>query len=243
MNPESLVVLTRPRPEIAVIQLNRPDKKNAMNLAMAREIQQHLDDCEADQHIRVVVLAGQPGCFSAGMDIQAFRQGELPVVEPNGFAGLIHAQLSKVLIAAVDGVAYGGGFEMALACDLIVASRSARFSFPETGLGLVAAQGGCARLPLRISPFIAMDWLLSGQVITAEEAHIHGVVSRLCESDALQAAVQLAEQIAGKSPQAIQAVKAIVKQGRQVAETAVFEYQQDWVQQLRQAQQTKSTVS
>lgn len=127
-------------------------KKNAINLQMAELIRTYLRQADNDDSVRAIVLAGQPAVFSAGMDVDAFRQGELPIVTPEGFGGLIHAQIAKVIIAAVDGIAYGGGFELALTCDLIVAGQNARFSFPETGLGLVAAQGGCARLPTRISP-------------------------------------------------------------------------------------------
>ena len=101
-----------------------------------------------------------------------------------GFGGLIHAQIAKVIIAAVDGIAYGGGFELALACDLIVAGQGARFSFPETGLGLVAAQGGCARLPARVSPYAALDWLLTGRIVDAQEALSHGAISRISEGTA-----------------------------------------------------------
>jgi|GEM_PF-675485 len=178
------VLYERHDDHIAVITLNRPEKKNAINLRMAELIQMHLQRAEQDEKVRVIVLTGQPEAFSAGMDVQAFRQGELPVVAPDGFGGIIHAQLSKVIVAAVDGIAFGGGFEIALACDLIVAQRHARFSFPETGLGLVAAQGGCARLPARISPYIALDWLLTGRIVGAEEALRHGAISRLSEGPA-----------------------------------------------------------
>lgn len=220
---------------IAVITLNRAEKKNAINLAMARLIQGYLQRAEQDDAVRVIVLTGLPQVFSAGMDIKAFQQGELPLVEPGGFAGLVHAQLTKVIIAAVDGIAFGGGFEIALACDLIVASPSAQFSFPETGLGLIAAQGGCSRLPTRISPYIALDWLLTGRIITALEAWQQGAISRISEGSAREEALTIARQIAQKSPLASQAVKAIVRHGLTQHEAPIFDYQQNWVEQVRRA--------
>ncbi|NLU17923.1 MAG: enoyl-CoA hydratase [Serratia liquefaciens] len=228
-------VLYEQQDGIAVITLNRPEKKNAINLAMARLIQRYLQQAEQDDKVRVILLTGQPQVFSAGMDVKAFQQGELPVVEPEGFAGLVHAQLTKVIIAAVDGIAFGGGFEIALACDLIVAGRDAQFSFPETGLGLIAAQGGCSRLPARISPYIALDWLLTGRLIGAEEAWRHGVFSRISEGSALEDARLIAQQIAQKNPLATQAVKAIVRHGMAQHEAPSFDYQQSWVDQVRLA--------
>ncbi|MDW5499792.1 enoyl-CoA hydratase-related protein [Pseudomonas lundensis] len=220
---------------IAVITLNRVEKKNAINLAMARLIQGYLQRAEQDDAVQVIVLTGLPQVFSAGMDVKAFQQGELPLVEPGGFAGLVHAQLTKVIIAAVDGIAFGGGFEIALACDLIVASPSAQFSFPETGLGLIAAQGGCSRLPARISPYIALDWLLTGRIITALEAWQQGAISRISEGSAREEALTIARQIAQKNPLASQAVKAIVRHGLTQHEAPIFDYQQSWVEQVRRA--------
>lgn len=191
---------------------------------MAELIRTYLRQADNDDSVRAIVLAGQPAVFSAGMDVDAFRQGELPIVTPEGFGGLIHAQIAKVIIAAVDGIAYGGGFELALACDLIVAGQNARFSFPETGLGLVAAQGGCARLPTRISPYVALDWLLTGRTVSAREALSHGAISRISEGAAREEALRIAEQIAAKDLAASQTVKAIVRQGlaRQEAPHSLF---------------------
>ncbi len=109
------VLYERHGEQVAVITLNRPEKKNAINLQMAELIRTYLRQADNDDSVRAIVLAGQPAVFSAGMDVDAFRQGELPIVTPEGFGGLIHAQIAKVIIAAVDGIAYGGGFELALA--------------------------------------------------------------------------------------------------------------------------------
>lgn len=235
MTSDSPVLYSRYGKYTAVITLNRIKKKNAINLQMAKLIKHYIQQAENDDNVRVIILSGLPGVFSAGMDIQAFQQGELPIVIPEGFGGIIHSQLTKVIIAAVDGIAFGGGFEIALACDLIIASHNARFSFPETGLGLVAAQGGCARLPARISPYIALDWLLTGKVITPEEALQHGVISRISERLALEEAVNIAEIIGQKNALASRAVKDIVHHGLMQHETMVFDYQENWVDILRNA--------
>ena len=132
MNEALPVLYERHGEQVAIITLNRPEK-NAINLQMAELIRTYLRQADNDDSVHAIVLAGQPAVFSAGMDINAFHQGELPIVTPEGFGGLIHAQIAKVIIAAVDGIAYGGGFELALACDLIVAGQGARFSFPKPG--------------------------------------------------------------------------------------------------------------
>ena len=235
MSESPPVLYERYGAQVAVITLNWPEKKNAINLQMAELIRSYLRQADNDDTIRAIGLAGQPAVFSAGMDVNAFRQGELPIVTPEGFGGLIHAQIAKVIIAAIDGIAYGGGFELALACDLIVAGQNARFSFPETGLGLVAAQGGCAHLPARVSPYVALDWLLTGRTVGAREALSHGAISRISEGSAREEALHIAEQIAGKDLAASLAVKAIVRQGLTQREAPSFDFQQAPVERLRQA--------
>lgn len=220
---------------IALITLNRPEKKNAITLKMAQLIQRYLHQAETDETVRVIVLTGCQSVFSAGMDIHAFRKGELPIVEPEGFGGLIHACLNKPIIAAIDGIAYGGGFELALSCDLIIASRNSTFRFPETGIGLVAAQGGCARLPHRISPYIALDWLLTGRVFHAEEALRYGAISRISEFNVLSEALEIASQIGEKNIAATQAVKNIIHHGLIHNEAENFEYQKSWVDIIRRS--------
>ncbi|UTH75724.1 enoyl-CoA hydratase-related protein [Chromobacterium sp. IIBBL 290-4] len=227
------VTLERLEGGVALIRLNRPEKKNAIHLPMAQGLQRHLRAIEADGEVRAAVLTGHAGCFCAGMDVQAFAAGELPIVEPEGFAGIVRAQRRKPLIAAVDGIALGGGFEIALACDLIFASREARFAFPEAGRGLVAAQGGCARLPARISPYIALDWLLTGRLVSAEEAHRSGAISRLCQGSALDEALAAAREIAAKPSWAIEAAKAIVSGECDLRDAPAFSRQEPWVQSAR----------
>src|SRR4029078_3286303 len=146
-----------------LITIDRPKARNAVNAAVARGVNAALDELEADAGQRGGVLTGAGGTFCTGMDLKAALKGETPEVPGRGFAGLTEAQLSKPLIAAVEGYALGGGFELALGWDLIVAAEDAKFGLPEVTRGLIAAGGGVIRLPKRIPYHLAMEFLLTGQ--------------------------------------------------------------------------------
>jgi enoyl-CoA hydratase/carnithine racemase len=154
-------VLTEREGAILVITLNRPKARNAVNGALARGMAAALDELDADATLSVGVLTGAGSSFSAGMDLKAFLTGDNPTVAGRGFAAITLAPPAKPMIAAVEGYALAGGCEIALACDLIVASREARFGLPETTRGLVAGAGGLLRLPQRIPPAIAMEYALT----------------------------------------------------------------------------------
>ncbi len=142
----TLVRLDR-RESVLTITINRPTQRNAVNHEVAVELAAAVDQLDADPQLSVGVLTGAGGTFSAGMDLKAFAQGELPVVAGRGFGGLTRTVVRKPLMAAVEGWALGGGFELVLACDLIVAAQDARFGFPEVTRGLVPSEGGLVRLP------------------------------------------------------------------------------------------------
>ncbi|HUA28341.1 MAG TPA: enoyl-CoA hydratase-related protein, partial [Streptosporangiaceae bacterium] len=143
-------VLTEVDGGIAVITINRPQARNAVNGDVARGIATAVDELDATSDVRVLILTGAGGTFSAGMDLKAFANGETPILPGRGFGGLTQAVVRKPLIAAVEGWALGGGFEMALSCDLIVAAEDAKFGLPEVKRGLIAGEGGVIRLPRRI---------------------------------------------------------------------------------------------
>ena len=132
---------------IITITLNRPQAKNAVNKAVAEGVSNALDKLESDSALRVAIITGAGGTFCSGMDLKAFVSGETPVIEGRGFAGLCEHTLSKPLIAAVEGYALAGGFEIAISSDLIVAAEDATFGIPETKRGLVAGAGGLVKLP------------------------------------------------------------------------------------------------
>ena len=205
-------VLTERRDGVLLITLNRPDARNAVNLAVAEGIAGALDELDADGDLAVGVLTGAGAGFSAGMDLKAFVTGERPWVGDRGFAGIVQRAAEKPLIAAIEGFAVAGGLEVALACDLIVAARGAKLGIPEVKRSLVAAGGALLRLPRRMPYGLAMELALTGDTITAERAYELGVVNRLAESgQAVEAALELAAQIAKNGPLALRASKQILE--------------------------------
>jgi len=195
-----------------LITIDRPQARNAVNAAVAAGLAAALDELEADPALRAGVLTGAENTFSAGMDLKAALKGESPEIPGRGFGGLTEAELSKPLIAAVEGFAMGGGFELALGCDLIVAAEDSKFGLPEVKRGLIAAGGGVIRLPKRIPHHLAMEFLLTGEPVTGRRAGELGLVNRVTPNgDAAAVALQLAEQLAENAPLALAAVKKIVR--------------------------------
>ncbi len=208
-------VLTERDGGVLVITITRPQARNALNGAAARGIAAAVDFLDDSADLTVGILTGAGGTFSSGMDLKGFLTGDVPLVEGRGLAGITITPPRKPLIAAVEGYALAGGCEVALACDLIVAARDARFGLPETKRALVAGGGGLLRLPQRIPPGIAMEYALTGDPFDAEEAARWGLVNRLTEpGDALAAARDLAARIAANGPLAVRATKEIITHGR-----------------------------
>ena len=196
---------------VLVVTIDRPEARNAVNLAVAEGIAGALDRLDGADGLRVGIITGAGGTFCAGMDLKAFVAGERPYVAERGFAGIVQGPPRKPIIAAIEGWAVAGGFEIALACDLIVAARDARFGIPEVKRGLVAAGGALIRLPRRIPYHVAMELALTGDPIGAERAYELGIASRLTEpGQALATARELAATIAANGPLAIDATKRIL---------------------------------
>jgi len=212
---------------IQIITINRPDARNAINLEAAQAMAAALDELDARDDVRIGVLTGSNNTFSSGMDLKAFAaSGERPLIPCRGFAGLNEAPPRKPLIAAVEGYALAGGFEMALACDLIVAARNASFGLPEVKRGLVAGSGGMLRLPRRLPYHVAMEIILTGDMFAAERAHAHGLVNRLTEpGQALDGALDLARAIVRNGPLAVQTAKRIVAEATDWEQAGMFDRQ------------------
>ena len=160
---------------LLVITINRPDRRNAIDRATSQAIADQIDRLERDDSLRAAILTGAGDHFCACMDLKAFLDGELVELEGRGLAGLTEAPPQKPLIAAVEGYALAGGFEIALACDLIVASETARFGIPEVKRGLIAGSGGLIRLPERMPRQVALEFALTGRMMDADEAARWGV--------------------------------------------------------------------
>jgi len=210
-----------------IITIARPQARNAVNRAVAEGLAQAMAELDARPELRVGILTGAGGTFCAGMDLKAFVAGEIPTLPGGGFAGFVEQPPRKPVIAAVEGYALAGGFELALACDLIVASRAANFGIPEVKRGLAAAAGGLMRMPARVPRSLAMELALTGRFMPAEEAQRAGLLNRLVEpGGALAAARALALEIAANAPLAVAASKQVVRQSLGWGEDQMFARQQ-----------------
>jgi enoyl-CoA hydratase len=206
-------LLTERRDRVLLITLNRPDARNAVNLAMAEGMADALDELDSDDGLSVGVIAGEGKGFSSGMDLKAFATGERPWARERGFAGIVQKPADKPLIAAIEGFAVAGGLEIALACDLIVAAEGAKLGIPEARRGLVAAGGALRQLPRRLPAAIAMELALTGDTISAERGAELGLINRLADpGKALDVALELAGEVAANAPLATAASKRILNQ-------------------------------
>ncbi|MEV4171919.1 crotonase/enoyl-CoA hydratase family protein [Nonomuraea sp. NPDC049709] len=211
---------------VAILTINRPKARNAVNGAVARGIVEALDTLDARPDISAYVLTGAGGTFSAGMDLKGFLTGDFPVVEGRGFGGLTEAPPKKPLVAAVEGYALAGGFELALACDVIVASAESTFGLPEPKRGLVAGAGGIMRLPRRIPYHVAMEMALTGDHYPASRLYELGLVNRITEPGAaLEGALELARKIAANAPLALVATKRVVVESQDWSLEEMFKKQ------------------
>jgi enoyl-CoA hydratase len=200
------------RGRVQVITISRPEVKNALNGAAARALAAAADELDADSELRVGVLTGAGGSFCTGMDLKAYLRGDKPNIPGRGFGGITITPPRKPLIAAVEGWALAGGFELMLACDLVVAGESSKFGVPEVRRALVPGGGAALLLPRRIPFAVAMELLLTGEHIDAPRAAGLGLVNRLVpDGTALDGALALAEVIAANGPLAVAVTKQIAR--------------------------------
>jgi enoyl-CoA hydratase len=206
------LVLVERRGHVQVITINRPEVRNALDGAAARALAAAADELDADSDLRAGVLTGAGGAFCTGMDLKGFLRGDKPSIDGRGFGGITMTPPRKPLIAAVEGYALAGGFELMLACDLVVAGAGSKFGVPEVKRALVAGGGAALLLTRRIPYALAMELLLTGELIQASRAAELGLVNRLVpDGQALDAAVALAEVIAANGPLAVAVTKQIAR--------------------------------
>jgi enoyl-CoA hydratase len=224
---------------IATITLDRPARRNAIDAAMTAALRTALDRFESDRETLVAILTGSGDqAFCAGMDLKAFANGEGPAIleGPGGFAGFTHYPRTKPCIAAVNGAALGGGCEIVLSCDLIVAAEHARFGLPEVTRGLFAASGGVLRLPRLIPRARALELLLTGDLIDAQTACDLGLINKVVpHGRLLETARDLALRISANAPLAVRETLALAR--------AVFALPEEQLQSRNDAAWTRISAS
>jgi enoyl-CoA hydratase len=205
-----------------VITIDRPERRNAIDAEAARLLEEAIDTLENDEELWAGVLTGAASTFSSGADMKARLAGER-VTNERGLAGLTRRERTKPLIAAVEGLALAGGFELVLACDLVVAARDARFGLPEVKRSVVPAEGGLVRAPRVLPRNVAMELVVTGEPITADRLYALGVVSRVCDpGSALATALELATAINANAPLAVREGRAVVAAASDMAEAEAW---------------------
>lgn len=231
------VLVETAAPHVRVVTINRPDARNAVNGAVARALETAVLAAEADDDVWVTVLTGAGGkVFCAGADLKEVARGNVESLwtAAGGFAGFVHMPRTKPWIAAVEGLALAGGCELALACDLVVASKGGAFGLPEVVRGLIAAAGGLYRLPRAIPRAVATDMILTGDRLSAERAAELGMVSRLApDGQVLTTALDLAAAITRNAPLAVRESLAIIRRSHDLDETALRRLSDEAQQRLQ----------
>lgn len=209
------------RGNVEILRLNRPEARNAMSPELSLAIEDALDEIETDSSVTAVVVTGTGPVFCAGADLKVIASGGgAGIMAPKGgFAGIANRDFPKPIIAAVNGTAVAGGFELVLGCDMVVAAEDATFGLPEAKRGLLAAAGGPIRLAKRVPLATALEIVMTGDPITAQRAYDLGLVNRLAPADkVVDEAVALAERIAENSPSAVRIARRLVKESAQMTE-------------------------
>jgi len=223
---KAAVVLRERRGAVEILTLNRPEARNAINAEVGRQITAALDEIDQDEDVRVLILTGAGDkAFCAGMDLKAFSEGTGGEIGEGvgGFAGFARRAVPVPVIAAVNGPALAGGFEIVLACDMVVAAEHAIFGVPEVKRGLMAAGGGVVRLPKRLPLPVAMELTLTGDSITAARAYELGLVNRVVPAErVLDEALAIAATIIENAPLSVRYSREVTKAAADVSETEAW---------------------
>jgi enoyl-CoA hydratase len=213
---------------IATITFNRPDALNALNNQTRAEFYSAMKDVAADDDIKVVILTGAGRAFVAGSDIKELKQTTSLDAHNIHRLGMVVEKLEKPVIAAVNGFALGGGCEIVMACDIIIASDKARFGQPEINLGIIPGGGATQRLPRLVGVCKAKELILTGDIIKAEEAEKIGLVNRVVPAENLMAtAKEIAKKIAAKSRATVRLAKDVINKGMQTSLETGLDYERE----------------
>jgi enoyl-CoA hydratase/carnithine racemase len=211
---------------VATLAIDRPERRNAIDPETSQALSAAVIELDADPGVRVIVLTGEGAVFCAGADLEAVAAGRTREIidVPGGFGGLVRSDRRTPVIAAVNGHALAGGFELVLACDLVVAAEDAQFGLPEVARGIIAGAGGLVRLPHALPPKRALELILTAGRLTAAEAYAFGLVNRVvAREEVLPTAHALAEQIAANAPVAVSESRWVAMQSLEHGEAAGWE--------------------
>lgn len=239
-------ILTRVEGRVGVVQLNRPKVLNALNRAMVSEAVSALEGFDQSDEVGCMVITGGDRAFAAGADIKQMVGATPASMLDNPFIDYWDrlSQISKPIIAAVSGYALGGGCELAMACDMIVASESARFGQPEINLAVIPGAGGTQRMARAVGKSLAMEIVLNGRFLTAEEAHHYGLVNRVVPVELfLEEAVNLASEIADRAPVAIRLAKEAINAAFETSLQAGLAYERRLFYMLFSTEDQKEGMS
>jgi enoyl-CoA hydratase len=206
-------ILTETRGRVGLVTLNRPEAMNALNPTILRELMEALEAFDADETVGAMAITGSEKVFAAGADIKEMAEASEEQMRRDPFINSFSRirKIKKPVVAAVSGWALGGGCELAMACDMIVASERARFGQPEITIGVIPGAGGTQRLTLAVGKAIAMEMVLNNRTLSAQEALQFGLVNRVAPVESyLQEALSLAEEVAGRAPLAVRVGKQAV---------------------------------
>jgi len=221
-------VITEKRDHIGIVRLNRPDKLNALNYALMTQVIEALEGCDADPEIRCMLLTGDERAFAAGADITEMSNASMIEMHHRNMFGRWDRikRIKKPIVAAVSGYALGGGCELMMCCDIIIASESARLGQPEINLGIIPGAGGTQRLTRAVGKAQAMDLMLTGRMITAQEALAMGLVSRVVPTEQyFDEALKVCHEISEKAPIALQIAKEAVAKAFETTLTEGLEFE------------------
>lgn len=212
----NMILIESPSTAVRLIRLNRPKQYNALNTQMLDELKHALEAFEQDDEVAVVVVTGSAKAFAAGADISELAcnsASEMFEIFEGDTGWHAISKFSKPILCAASGMALGGGFELALQCDVLWAAEGTRFALPEVDLGVIPGAGGTQRITKILGKSLAMEMILSARPLFAEEAYQRGIVSRVVEAEVIeQEIIELAQKIAAKAPLAVKAGKAAVNQ-------------------------------
>ncbi len=229
-------ITTERNGHVLIVRIARPEVRNAIDGDMGWAINDAWDQLEGDPELRVGIITGTQGVFTAGADLKAARS-PTRALPPRGKFGICKTPPGKPLVAAIEGFALGGGLEIALACDLIVAAKDARFGLPEVRRGVVAAAGGAFRLPRRLPYAVAVEMALTGEHVEAGRLAAFGLINRLtAPGEALATALEIARTISANGPLAVAATLQIMRASRDWKENEAWEAQVPMLEKVRTSQ-------